>query len=147
MYKKSTSIIILICLFLLLPTNTYCSSIKEDYELQEKCGQRCDEYFRKDYGNGIINDNNGQTMTNYTNHYNKKQNKCFFLVTSTHIPKEKKKDVTINRVLFDINENKEYGLFVTSSKKNVKPTVCFVSDKSCNSKDEWDLLVKPYMEE
>ena len=31
--------------------------------------------------------------------------------------------------------------------KIIKPKVCFVKDKYCNSQEEWDLLVKPYMEE
>ena len=47
---------------------------------------------------------------------------------------------------YDVNENKTYGSFI-SSKGDHKTVYCNVLDKSCNSKEEWDKLVKPYMEE
>lgn len=138
-------IIIIICSFFLLPHNTYSSS-KEDYELQEKCGKRCDEMFRKDYGNGT--DNKGM-ISNYQNHYNKKLNKCFFLIMNTSVSRNKKTNKVeslIMRNLFDVNENKEYGSFVRWS-YSFTPNDCRVLEKYCKSESEWDSLVKPYMEE
>ncbi|MGA3085430.1 MAG: hypothetical protein ABSE95_11630 [Thermodesulfobacteriota bacterium] len=48
--------------------------------------------------------------------------------------------------LIDINENKEYGQFNNISKH------CYVAGKSCATvwkfaEDEFDALVKPYIEE
>ena len=116
--------------------------IKEDYELREKCKKRSNEFFSKEYGNGTVKTKDGTTTTYYTNHYNKKQNKCLLLLKSTHIFNDKK-SYRYSENLLDIDENQEYGYFI----KNGKNIVCFVLDKECKSKEGWDLLVKPYMEE
>jgi hypothetical protein len=112
-------------------------NVKEEYELQDKCGQRTSEFFKKEYGNGISTDKYGQMMSGYQNHYNKKLNKCFIIITSTS------RNMRLKN-LFDFNENKELGTFVDN--KNL-PMDCRVFEKSCKSEQEWDLLVKPYMEE
>lgn len=138
--------ILIICLFLLLPSNIYSASIKEDYELQERCGKRCEEMFKKLYGNGYNTDKDGNWMYSYQNHYNRKLNKCFILVTSTHYPNDKKYGIFSLKEVFDINENKSYGTFSRYS-KNVTGMECKVLEKICQSGEEWDLLVKPYMEE
>ena len=139
-------IIILICSFFLLPQNTYSSSKEEDYKLQERCGKYCDEMFRKVYGNGLTSDENSSIISGYQNHYNKKLNKCFILITSKDYPKDKKTDVLLMKNIYDFNENKEYGSF-SKFRKDVTPSDCNISEKTCNSEQEWDLLVKPYMEE
>jgi len=101
---------------------------KENYELQEKCGKRCEEWVKKEY--------NG-TNCSYKNHYNKKLNKCFILVScnGNNISTE---------ILFDINENNKIGGL--SDFKNGK-VFCSMSDKECKSVSEWEILVKPFMEE
>ena len=112
-------------------------------ELQEQCGKRSKEFFSKEYSNGTVNTKDGTTTVNYTNYYNKKQNKCFLLLKSTHIFNDKKKGNKYSENLLDIDENQEYGYFI----EYVKNIVCFVLDKECKSEQEWDSLVKPYMEE
>ena len=57
-------------------------------ELQEQCGKQSEEYFNKEYGNGTINTKMETTDICYTNHYNKKLNKCFILIKSTQIFKD-----------------------------------------------------------
>lgn len=132
--------------------NTYSSSIKEVYELQEKCGKLSGEMFRKEYGNGIINTDDGQMISNYQNHYNKKLNKCFIIIFTEHYPKNKntketkETGVLLMKRLYDINEHKEYGFF--SKFRNIThPSECYLLNKSCSSGREWSFLVKPYMEE
>lgn len=126
-----------------LLSNSYAASIKEEYELQERCSKRAEELFRKEYGN--------ETMSNYyTNHYNRKLNKCFILVTETsiHEDKETREKLGVSstyKTLLDINENKEYGGFFKFSKGGLMQ--CEVLGKHCNSESEWDAFVKPYMEE
>jgi hypothetical protein len=90
-----------------LLANSYAASTKEEYELQERCGKRAEERFKKEYGSET-------TMSNYSNHYNRKLNKCFILVTQTiHNDKETREMLGIStiRTLVDINENKVYGGF------------------------------------
>jgi predicted AAA+ superfamily ATPase len=125
-------------------------STKEIYELQEKCSKHAEEIFTKYYGNGISNDKDGSSMSNYTCHYNRKMNKCYVLLTFTYFSgKKKDKDSlgsTTEISLWDINENKQYGQFTRYSlgKYYFQGEV---SGKHCNSEQEWDALVKPYMEE
>ncbi len=118
-------------------------SIRETYELQEHCGKTCEEVFKKEYG-----EPEQGWLCNYTNHYNRKLNKCFILITATHYPGKKKDSlgITTDMSLWDINERKQYGQFFNA----VTTKSCFqceVSGKHCNSEQEWDDLVKPYMEE
>jgi hypothetical protein len=126
-------IIIIICSFFLLPQITYSSS-KEDYGLQVMCGKQTSEFFKKEYGDGITKDG---MISGYQNHYNKKLNKCFIIITSTS-PSMRLKN------LFDFDENKELGTFVENKSL---PMDCRVFEKSCKSEQEWDTLVKPYMED
>jgi len=70
-----------------LSANSYAASTKEEYELQERCGKRAEEIFRIEYRNG----NKAGKMSNYTNHYNRKLNRCFVIVIEiqTSIPDDK----------------------------------------------------------
>lgn len=142
-------IIILICSLFFIPQYLYSSS-KEDYELQVRCGVRSGEWFKKEYGKGTSSNEYGKTYQFYKNHYNKKQNKCFVLLTYTFEPNNKEKNITIIKQLMDINENKIFGSLQKEYKpesKIIKIKNCFVLEKFCNSSDEWDKLVKPYMED
>ena len=129
MSKKYMGIIILICLFLLISTNTYSSSIKEDYELQERCGKRCEEYFKKEFGNGIISNEEVSGVKNFQNHYNKKLNKCFILITDTGFIKNNNK-IYKSKSLLDINEKKDYGFFYNYETF----IICNVLEKNVNLK-------------
>ena len=114
------------------------NSTKEQYQLQEQCGKRSDEWFKKKYGN------EDEPSLSYQCHYNKKLNKCFILITEDSKNKLDNKPY-YRKALFDINENREYGFFFMDD----KGTNCFlmVSKKECKDRLEYDSLVKPYMEE
>ena len=142
-YKYSI-FIILICSFVLLPFNGCSSSNKEVYELQEKCGKRCEEYFKKE----IIDKGIGGGIWKYENHYNIKQNKCIMLAIFYESKIGDFKHGTMKKVI-DVNENKGFGIFVYSCEEKNKCVVdmCEIMGNKCNSEKEWDLLVKPYMEE
>jgi len=123
--------------------------IKEDSELQERCGKQCEEYFNKEYGKGIINRGDGERLiSKYTNHYNKKLIKCFILINSTEFIRNMENKIESIRVktLFDLNENKEYGSLIQFENNN-KPINCRILEKYCNLEKEWDLLIKPYMKD
>jgi hypothetical protein len=131
-----------------LCSGVLAASNTEQYELQERCGKRADEVFKREYGNGTTQDKDGQTVFGYRNHYNTKLNKCFFLESSRTYPKsrEKKSSASVMERLFDINENKEYGTYFKRDEDNYS-FACVVENKLCRSKEEWEALIKPYMEE
>lgn len=116
---------------------------KVDYQLQESCGKISRELFTERYGNGLLQIDNQNIIVSYKNHYNKKQNKCFILVKSETVVKREIIKTLIT--LGDLNENKEYGRFQFT--KENKLMGCALLEKECKSESEWDLLVKPYMEE
>lgn len=130
-------------------TKSYAAPTKDEYELQERCGKRAEELFKKEYDGYIVSNETGTMISNYTNHYNRKLNKCFILVTQTFISKDKetreKLGISTETNLVDINENRPYGHFFKFSQGGL--TVCEVLGKHCSSQNEWDALVKPYMEE
>ena len=143
------ALMILIVLAGFVPLSGVCEgSAKVDYELQERCGKQADEFFKREYGkSGVFNTEDGQAIAGYRNHYNKKLNKCFFLLTYQDLPyKTKKNPSSTVRTLYDINENKEYGEFFQRLGDN-HPTECKVSGKLCQSEKEWDALISPYMDE
>jgi hypothetical protein len=139
--------IIVICVLLLFPLNAYSSSIKEDNELQKKCEKESDEIFRENYGydNVKVKTANGFDLYSHRTHYNKIFNICFQLVEK-NLCREDGVVGTHIKELLDINEDKKYG----SIMEFLNPTKvweCYVAQKKCKSAGEWDLLVKPYMEE
>ena len=129
------------------PATSLAATSKEVYELQERCGKRSEEFFERYYGNGILNTEDGTSITKYRNHYNTKLNKCFVLLSFQDIPhKDKSKRPSTSMTLLDINENREYAHFFQTVGEQ-HPWLCEVVDKLCSSQGEWNSLVYPYMEE
>ncbi|MCX5831395.1 MAG: hypothetical protein NT140_05850 [Deltaproteobacteria bacterium] len=132
----------------ILPFNVSSSSIKENYKFQEECGKRCEEVFKNKYG-GVgqvtINTENGFMVINQRNHYNYKLNKCFHLVKTDYCNKKNVVEYSIKE-LSDVNENRTFGesLYFFDTKHF---SHCYVGNKDCKSEREWNLLIKPYMEE
>jgi hypothetical protein len=115
---------------------------KEQYQLQEQCGKRCEEYFKNENGNGTINDKEQFGNVSYQSHYNRKMNKCLILLNEKGIKKNNDKIYKMNTLL-DVNEKKKFGFFYNFGTL----TFCDVLEKKCKSEEEWNSLVKPYMEE
>jgi sensor histidine kinase regulating citrate/malate metabolism len=117
--------------------------------LQEQCVNRSKEYFKNEYGNGMINGENGERLiSKYTNHYNKKLNQCYILITSTQLIRntENKIENIGLKTLFELNENKKYGSLIKYENNN-EIINCRILEKYCNLEKEWNLVIKPYMEE
>jgi len=124
----------------------------DEYLLQERCGKRAQEVFDKSNPKQITRDENGIESSTYTNHYNKRLNKCFAVITVIFISKDKSKSGSYKQVqLYDINENKEYGVLFTEidflPQAQYKPIQCTFLTTQCQSQEEWSTLAKPYMEE
>lgn len=124
-----------------LSINIYAASAKDDYELQEKCGKSASKYFN-DIENINLSSKDFLLLKDFNNHYNKKLNKCFVLIIGKATWIKKKENETFQKLL-DINENKEYGHIM--QKEDVLE--CMFLDQACYSKNEWNSLIRPYLEE
>ena len=122
--------------------------IKGADELQKQCEKKSEEYFKKEYGGGIINGEKGERLTSsYTDHYNKKFHTCFILMNSTESINMKGEIKSIRiKTFYDLNENREYGSLIQFENDN-KPCSCRILEKYCDSEKEWNLIVKTYMED
>jgi hypothetical protein len=129
--------------------NSYAASFKEVYELQERCGKRAQELFAQKYGSGVSKTSDGQQEIVYTNHYNKKLNKCFVMTThSNYVYKDNQPEYakSFEKSLRDVNENKEYAKYVNSFPPQ-KVVKCEVADIQCITLEGWEALTKSYMSE
>jgi hypothetical protein len=116
-------------------------------ELQEKCARQSLEEFKYHW--------EGQEMSDYTNHYNPRFNKCFVLVQYGDT-KMLPGTIYTYRMLEDAFEGKVYATYSWRTEKgkffwDVPPTECKVTlptseEKTCHSPAEFDALVKQYME-
>jgi hypothetical protein len=86
------------------------------------------------------------TMEEFHNHYNVKRNKCVILISSQLSKIEGKRDHVFQTSvsLWDVNENKNIGHFIEDEKYEGD---CEAVGIICHSKQEWENLIKPYMEE
>lgn len=115
-------------------------------ELSEQCGKLVARLFQDNWGDGKTTD--GGARGRFEGHYNRKLNKCFLLRTVSGVYRndEQRRNVRLeSEQLFDANENKNYGQF--GNYHDNLPLTCWVQGTRCRSKEEWDRLIKPFMEE
>ena len=118
-------------------------------ELQEQCSKQAREQFAE---NGWKK----EPIASFTNHYNLKMNKCFMLIESTTPTKPSDGTFFVSKLLFDAFEGKSYGEYDWRSDKvkkywevapiNCKGTLLSGEEKNCHSSDEFDEIVKLYMQ-
>jgi hypothetical protein len=109
------------------------------YELQERCGTLAQEFFDREHRSRIKETKDGTAFMNFENHYSSRLNKCFFLEINEVYPTRSKM-----LRLFDVNDNKGYGIYTEGGNL---PFVCVVQDGICRSEAEWKELIKPFMED
>jgi hypothetical protein len=51
----------------------------------------------------------------------------------------------LSLILIDVNENHEIGEFMKDQNWD-HPAMCFVGETKCQSKEEWQKLIRPYWE-
>ena len=114
-------------------------------EFQDKCAKQAKVVFDSER-------RGKDDITSYTNHYNATVNKCFIEEYSNepHI-------FSVSRTVSDAFEGKEYGQYFWSNPERKKywevpPTLCKVTPLSgeetfCNSSEEFDGLIKQFMEQ
>ena len=72
-------VLVVAAALLLVGTASFAQPNKEQYELQERCGKRAAEVFKREYSPPVSDTKDGQMRLNYENHYSARLNKCFFL--------------------------------------------------------------------
>jgi hypothetical protein len=131
---------------LILAGSAQAQSLKEKYELSERCGKQAEETFRKYWGSGSSKTDIGQIIGKYDNHYNYRLNTCFYLEISDSYERGKS-PVRLMR-LYDLHESREIGVFVgTTVFLEEKTAHCWVQEKECTGEAEWRALIRPFMEE
>ena len=121
---------------------------KQPYELQERCDKRAADLFERDYRPRVENTKDVQRRFNYEDHYSARLDKCFFLEISSSYDREGGK-LTSSKImrLVELNDNKDYGVFVSGLSDRGPPVACLLEDKICQSESEWRQLLKPFMED
>jgi hypothetical protein len=120
-----------------------------DFDLQAKCARDSKTWFNENWGRG----DKDTILLTFTNHYNRVQNKCFILV-EYHYSFEKGTTSWANHMtLWDAYENLKYGEFserhqvVTKPESRIVVSVdtCEVFGKECKTADEFNNIVRPFM--
>ena len=113
--------------------------------LQEKCAEGAKKFF---FENGYEFDETFgyfKSASNYTSHYNKKLDKCFIRIDSMNNQKNRKGEFFQYHYLYDIFEEKEYGAFCFDNTGYIWKG--YIGIKKCGSLEEFENLMRPYMEE
>jgi hypothetical protein len=128
-------------------TEARAQSLRETYDLDERCGKRALETFTRQYGDGFSKTKDTQTIYNYRNHYNAKVNKCFYAVTTRMFITDKGKREELRTVeLFNLNENNRYGIFIGIVGKATPSDTCEVREDICDTEAQWWRLANIYLE-
>lgn len=149
MFKKHSYIKLFAVIFSMQISFVVSSDIYADYntrsgELADQCAKRTSEIFNKDYPIPTWKMPDGNTWSiRYEKHYNSKLSKCFMLIKTIIIGPEKEL-VCNSHLLLNVDENREYGEFLDFRKSEI---TCYLLNKSCRNKTEWDVLAEPYMSE
>lgn len=117
-----------------------------DYDLQAKCAADARSWFDRTW-----RADKDTLLLNFTDHYNKAENKCFILV-EYHF--NYSKDAWANNMsLWDVYENSEYGDFSENHITHITPTftvedrvdTCELGNSKCTSVNGFNDLARPYM--
>jgi hypothetical protein len=155
---KYLSLILIFGILLSFPLNTFATTDKEIYELQERCLKSSDKWYERTWGSNPLQKVDGNSMfIYYSNHYNRKLKRCLVLEEVDYMPKGEKTPTMSTFDLRDINEvNKVFAHSIFTGEVNKKEktlfktnfgTICEVGEKKCNNWVEWESMIKPYMEE
>lgn len=89
----------------------------------------------------------GWGKTEFMSHYNKKLDRCFISIKGSYHPRGKRYTYYVNGV-FDVFEGTTLGeIDIHIPPETYDPFICHVGNKGCKSSEEFEALIKPYMEE
>jgi hypothetical protein len=122
-------------------------SATADYDLQAKCSKDAKTFFTE----GWTRDKD-TVLLDYSNHYNKAQNKCFIYV-EYHFHTGTDASWINDISLWDVYENVKYGFFFETHTVFLKPEyhvenevgTCEFLDKKCKTINEFNGFMQPYL--
>ena len=118
--------------FGLLASSAQAQSPTDKSDLNVQCRKEAAERFARDWSE--------HGKANFAIHYNFRLNKCFYLESAGFYEGAQK---TLN--LVDLRENKVIGSY---DKLEGDPlVVCLVQDERCGTEEEWQALIKTFMED
>jgi hypothetical protein len=132
-------VFLLVLIGILAGSNAFGDQLKNDNELKEKCHKLSDQFY-KDY----FKDKKGVVYSYNKNHYSNKLNSCFMYVEERYKVAEVKSRLDVNR-LINLDDKKLIGA-LTYYPNTIKIEECYVADRKCKSINEFNNLIKPYME-
>jgi hypothetical protein len=117
-----------------------------DFDLQARCSKDARAWFNETWSR-----DKDTIVLDFTNHYNKSLNKCFILI-EFHYVFGKEESWVNDMTLWDVYENSKYGNFSETHEASVKRnylndrvSVCRLWEKKCKTLEEFNGLVRPYM--
>jgi hypothetical protein len=134
-----------------LDTRVSKNETTADYDLQAKCSKDARAWFNENWSR-----DKDTVLLDFSNHYNKKGNKCFIFVEyhyNNRFVGQGGTGWTNHMSLWDIYENSKYGEFVENHYTYFKPTIttsdqlvtCDMFDQKCKSMDEFNSFMRPYL--
>jgi hypothetical protein len=125
---------------------TAAASQTPSLEQQGRCVKQAAEVFKQEgYGTGDTAD--------FTNHYSGRMGRCFVVISESRVDGNV---ASLDKNLSDAFEGKVYGSYEWVNREHKKywevaPSGCKVTlpsgeEKTCQSEEEWDQLVKAYTE-
>ena len=113
-------------------------------ERSAQCVKMSRDQFRRALRDGIEKSGDEKLKAQFTSHYNVKLNTCFYLLTVAS-------GSTLKKMLFDVNGGEQYGEYlgpaIVESPASGRPKDCRLESFYCASAGEWEVLVRPYMED
>jgi hypothetical protein len=122
-----------------------------DFDLQGKCSKDARTWFNETWSR-----DKDTILLDFSNHYNKKENKCFILVEyhyKNHFEAPGGSAWTNHMTLWDVYENTKYSDFAENHYTVFKPKVsssdemilCETLSAKCKTVDEFNNFTRPYM--
>jgi len=115
-------------------------------ELAQQCREQVAKVYRDTWPKGVTDDSNSRVR--FDAHYNARLGKCVFLETVSGVSRSPALKRILPREtqrLGDADENRNLGKF--DHWNDEAPVTCWVQDKKCSSKQDWERLIRPYLEE
>jgi len=119
-----------------------------DYDLQAKCSKDAKAWFNENWAR----DKNTNLLV-FTNHYNKSMNKCFILVEYHYSADDGGDSWNNDMELWNVYENTKYASFAEahfiylgpSARTSDRVFTCELFDAKCKTGDEFNNLIRPYL--
>ena len=122
-----------------------------DFDLQAKCSTAAKTWFNENWSR-----DKDTILLDHSSHYNAKQNKCFILVEyhyNSHFGGPGTESWANSMTIMDVFENAKYADFGESHITHFKPTTtvddhvitCNVQGNNCKTMEEFNNLIRPYM--